>query len=85
MKFSMTLPGAGRGTVRIDGQDVAAATTGADIRTRPGEPTQVVLELMLVRTDLDIEDAEVTVPPATRKALLQLGWAPPADEPEGER
>lgn len=65
----------GYGTVLVDDQDISNAVTGLDIRSRPGEVTEITVTL---RANLSLEsDARARVDIRTYDALVALGWTPP--------
>lgn len=72
-----------RGTLEINGQDIANGVGSAQLTIGGGQiPT---LDLRLLTAPVEFTGAvNVRMTPATIAALLALGWTPPADRPDEE-
>ncbi|WP_119728354.1 hypothetical protein [Thermomonospora amylolytica] len=75
-RLSLT-PGRG-GTVEIDGHDIAPVTRALHLAAAVGEIPTLYLDLAIDLVEVDGE-VTVTIPEGTRRALVALGWTPPAD------
>lgn len=84
MKVRLSLPGLRAGTdgnevIRLDDARIEHAVRGLTLYAEVGEPTRLHLDLLL-RDGVHLDgDVTVTVPSATRDALIALGWTPPPD------
>jgi hypothetical protein len=78
VKAEIIIDPTGRGNIRIDGQDVSKAVRGFQLESRVGEVTTLVLDLVMVRAEIEVDTVIV---PQTYDLLVRLGWTPP----EGQR
>lgn len=68
--------------VRLDGQDIARGLRGLTFTLDAGRASVLELDVAVCKgVELDVEDAHVCIPDATRELLVRLGWVPPATEP----
>lgn len=77
-KLHVSSDGVG-GTVHLGDQNISAALTGINLRLRVGETPQATLNVLVHDLTTEVEGT-VTVPHATRRLLVQLGWTPPPEE-----
>lgn len=69
------------GRVILDGTDVSGAVRRLTVRAKAGRPSDIELDLSVVDvTRIDSDHAQVLNPPATRDALVTLGWTPPPEQ-----
>lgn len=79
-------PGLGLHRFEVDGHDITHAVHKAALWLEPGCLPELEVELHLLESRrLEAEDAVVSVPAATREALVALGWTPPGEEVTGGR
>ena len=65
-------------TIEIDGHDIAKGCQALVVDMAAGSFPVVTLTLAILDGgDLDLADAQVLIPDATRDALLALGWSEP--------
>ncbi len=65
--------------VEIDGHDITNAVRNVGVMAGVGELTTLHLDLMVLEDVTVTGEATVTIPEATRAALITLGWTPPGD------
>lgn len=65
--------------IEVGGHDVSRATRAGTLRFSVHDPATLELDLWVNWATVD-GDIRVEVPPATREALVALGWTPPAEE-----
>lgn len=68
----------GSGVVALDG-DPLDGVRGLDLSAEAGEIPRLTLDLLVNEVQVNGE-MTVTVPDATREALIALGWTPPSEE-----
>lgn len=61
----------------VNGHDLTDAVCGVSVTSRAGHLSEVELDLRVYMVDTYGDGAEVLIPPATRDALIALGWTPP--------
>jgi hypothetical protein len=66
----------------IDGLDIADSVYRLEYRTDPDEVDQLLVDLLLLETDIEGE-AVVEIPESTHRALVGLGWTPPPADGSG--
>lgn len=72
-------------TVRLDGEDIAAALTGLTLRIGLEDRPTAVLDVVLHDLFTDVANPCVVVPAKTEALLVQLGWVPPTNgEQQGD-
>ncbi|WP_028192937.1 hypothetical protein [Salinispora pacifica] len=68
------------GRVILDGTDVSGAVRRLTVRAEAGCLPDIELDLSIVdATRIDSDHAQMLIPPATRDALVTLGWTPPLE------
>lgn len=73
----VTLTGAGRGTVEVDGRPVPGVRA-VRVAGAYDQVPRLVLELVVAEVDVETADGvEVVLPDRTVEALRTLGWTPP--------
>lgn len=85
-KVSMKLtPGCFGGTeVRIGNIDVASALRGLTLRASLDNLHVLELDVLVHDISAEADGTLVTIPDATHKLLVELGWTPPPPPPEAE-
>ncbi|MEU9285977.1 hypothetical protein AB0D57_14935 [Streptomyces sp. NPDC048275] len=67
--------------VTVDGVDVSSAVTAVTVHANAWDRPRVTLELSVHDvTRISSPETELLIPESTAKALVALGWAPPAEE-----
>lgn len=66
----------GSGVIALDGEALNGVR-GLDLSATAGEIPSLTVELLVNEVEVDGE-MTVTVPDATREALIALGWTPPS-------
>lgn len=78
MGAEIELEGIGHGRLVIGGHDISNAVRAFVVRGGVGELPTLELDLSVHDvTRLESVEMEILVPPATRDALIALGWTPP--------
>ncbi|WP_068924994.1 hypothetical protein [Planobispora rosea] len=78
-------PTLGSHQLLVDGHDISRGVASLRMSLDAGEVPAVELELRILELDrMDLEDAELYIPDATRGALIALGWTPPGAESQDE-
>lgn len=71
------------GHIEIDGHDITDQTARFFLSAVPGKEPKLTIQLI---HGLDLDGAvHLALSTATRRALLALGWTPPADTPHDDR
>ncbi|MGW3847175.1 hypothetical protein [Streptomyces fagopyri] len=79
---SINITGPGRGTVALDGQEIAGVQ-GITFGARLDELALVVLDVRVLTATVEGEMIAV-LPDGTAETLIALGWTPPAEQPYGD-
>ena len=69
----------GRGTIVVNGVDIAGAVGAMTIEHQPRGVTRIELELLAGHVAFTDRAARILLGPDTRAALERLGWTPPED------
>lgn len=71
--------------VTVDGVDISSAVTAVTVHADAWERARVTLELNIHDvTRVSSPETELLIPEATTKALVALGWTPPAEQSRSE-
>lgn len=79
-RAEIELDAVSEGQLLVDGTDISGAAGGLTLTTEPGRTPRLTVDLHLIRGLRADLPAHVTVPDATRAALVALGWTPPTGE-----
>lgn len=74
------LHGAGGGSVKVDGVDVAASVTRMTLDAAAGRGTRVRLDMLPGLLAATVDASAVTIDHVTARVLEVLGWTPPGAE-----
>jgi hypothetical protein len=72
----ISLDGRGHGMLALDDKDLSNAINGFTLTSRAGQASVLELDIVPYLTTVTAE-VTVTIPEATRAALVALGWTPP--------
>ncbi|MEV4705050.1 hypothetical protein [Actinoplanes sp. NPDC049316] len=76
--FEAVVESPSKGTVKVDGHDLAAVIRGFDFSTHVGEFPRVVLDLAVHDgTRIAAQNVEVVMTARTHELLVAAGWTPP--------
>lgn len=77
-EVKIDMDGAGIGTIMVDGQNIANGCVGMALDLEPNRIPRIQLDLRIYEhAELVLADPIITIPDATRDALIALGWTPP--------
>jgi len=75
-------PGTRSNIVEIDGVNIASSVAALQFSAHATQGSHLVVDLFVEKgSKIEADDATVTIPEATARVLLLLGWTPPSANP----